>query len=270
MKNNILTVAILAATLIIGCKDEPTKPEKKSENSSAIEIKKQNVGLYAKLTATWCGPCGGWGWTLNDEILDALGDDAILTSFYGSASSKLQNGTAIQFTSDFGEGSFPGFTFNGIVQTVSTVGGGVNTVQTKANVITESEKFKNAPVEIGLGGKLTWEGDKLTLKYAVKPFKDQTGDFYVGVYIAEDGVMEEQANQNGIVAHHHVLRDRITNPVYGNKFEGSLKANIQTDLDEITYDIDSSWEKGKIEVFGVIWKKSIGGGYEFVNAARFK
>lgn len=265
MKNNILTVAILAATLIIGCKDKSTsKPGEKSENSSSIEIKKQNVGLYAKVTAVQCPPCGGWGWDLNNQISDAIGETAIPVSFYVTYAgvSKLQSGASALLAS--GINSFPSFVFNQVKAS------GSNTNEIQSEILSNANTFAADHVIMGLGGNVTWSGDELTLKWAVKAFENQSGDFTASAYIIEDGVMETQAGREGIVAHHHVLRGSVTKSTYGVNIDGNLDAGSTISLDDITYKVDSSWDKSNIEVIGVIWKKTSAGGYEFVNAARFK
>jgi len=59
MKTLMLTLISLTVLFTFSCKDDETKPTTPSENK--IDVAEQNIGLYSKITATWCGPCGSWG-----------------------------------------------------------------------------------------------------------------------------------------------------------------------------------------------------------------
>jgi hypothetical protein len=265
MKKIILLTAVIAALSFWGCKDDETTP---SPPDSTIEIAEQNIGLYSKITATWCGPCGQWGWDLNEEIIDNLEENAIATSIYGSASSKMTNATAQKLATDFGVRGWPTFSFNGSNRTEYGENGGIYTGQTKTNVIDAVTDFTNSPVEMGVGGNVSRDGNAITLNWAVKTFKDQTGTFKIGAYVLEDGVMEIQTGKTGSVSHKHVLRDKITSNIYGIDFTGNLSADSYTELGAQTYDIDPSWNMDNIEIIAIIWKNNGNGGYDFVNAAR--
>ena len=266
MKTSMLTLISLTVLFTSSCKDDETKPTTPPE--STIDVAEQNIGLYSKVTATWCGPCGSWGWDLNKTITDELGDKAIPSSIYGSASSKMTNATAQKLATDFSASGFPSFYFNGSNRTEYSESGGVYSGQTKTNVTNAADEFANSPVEMGVGGNVTWDGNTMTLNWAVKTFKDQTGTFKIGAYVLEDGVMEIQAGKTGSVAHKHVLRDKITNDIYGIDFTGNLSADSYTELDAQTYAVDPSWNMDNIEIITIVWKDNGNGGYDFVNAAR--
>ena len=266
MKKNLLILTALMTITIWSCKDDETKPATPPE--STIDVAEENIGLYSKITATWCEPCGSWGWDLNKDINDKLGDKAISSSIYGSASSKMTNATAQKLATDFGVRGWPTFSFNGSNRTEYGENGGIYTGQTKNNVIDEVSEFTNSPVEMGVGGNVSWDGNTMTLNWAVKTFKDQTGTFKVAAYILEDGVMEIQAGKTGSVAHKHVLRDKITSNIYGIDLSGNLSADSYSELNAQTYDIDPSWNMDNIEIIAIIWKDNGNGGYDFVNAAR--
>lgn len=266
MKKITIIAVVCCTAFFWGCNDDSTSLKK--SNSSSIEVAETNTGVYAKLTATWCGSCGEWGWDLNEEIIEELGNGTIAASFYGSASSKMSNETAIRFKNDFGGKGTPSFSYNGENLTEYAESGGIYTGQSKTNIVTAAYDFNNAPVEMGVGGNVTIEGTTITLNWAVKAFAEQTGTFKVGAYILEDGVMEIQSGKTGEVAHKHVLRDNMTNDFYGVDFEGGLTAGTQTDLEPVTYEMNDSWNANNIEIIGIIWKSDNSGGYEFVNAAR--
>ena len=55
----MLTLTSFVLMSIWGCKDEETTPAPPAD--ATINVAQQNMGLYSKITATWCGPCGSWG-----------------------------------------------------------------------------------------------------------------------------------------------------------------------------------------------------------------
>ena len=53
MKTSMLTLISLTVLFTSSCKDDETKPTTPPE--STIDVAEQNIGLYSKVTATWCG-----------------------------------------------------------------------------------------------------------------------------------------------------------------------------------------------------------------------
>jgi len=270
MKKLSLSILALTAVFFMGCKDETgTTPDTGGESGSSIEVAEANSALYTKITATWCPPCGSWGWDLSKEINDEIEGSGVGLSVYGSSTSKMTNFTAQALTTDIGISGYPNFALNGVNQTATSETGGIFTAQTKTNVVDGATAFASSPVEMGVGGKLTWEDSKLNIDLAVKAFKEQSGEYTVAAYIVEDGVMEEQSSQTGDVAHHNVLRGSANGETYGTDFTGSLTAGSQTEMETMDYGVDPEWNKDNISVVAVIWKKE-GNKYTFVNSAHIK
>ncbi len=81
-------------------------------------------------------------------------------------------------------------------KTAFSSGGGIYTTTTKTDVLAAIDAFIATPVQASGGGNLTWTGQKLSVKSAVKCFIDQTGnDLYVGAYIIEDKAKSIQNSQ---------------------------------------------------------------------------
>lgn len=271
MKKYVYLSFALLLTGLAACKKDKKTTDNNNNGgtNNTITVDEKNTALYGKVTATWCGPCGAWGWTLNDEIITAVGEDAVCMGVYGSSSSNFTNAAANQFYTDFGANGYPSFTLNASNRTAYSTSGGVYTTTTKSNVINATAAFKATPVQANTGGKLSWDGDKLNIKAALKFFKDNTGEFYVAAYMIEDKAKSIQNSQTGVVEHHHVLRGSMSTDVYGVKYTGASTAGTTTNLADYTYTVGSDWVKSNVYVALVIWKKN-GTKYEFVNACKVK
>jgi len=270
-KINLIAAMAFSVILLSNCKKEDEKPAANDGNktgNTAIEVVQKNTSIFGKLTATWCGPCGSWGWTLNDELIAQLGSDAISMGLYGSNSSNFTNATVTQWNTDFGGKSFPNFIANGTNKTDFPTPTTINPAQTKTNVLDAVSAHKNAEVEINAGGKFSWDNQILKVKAAVKSFKALTGEYYIGAYMVEDKAKSVQAGRTGTLDHHHVCRGTMSeNNIYGVKYNGALTAGTQTSIDDFTFDVPATWVKENMYVAIIIWKK-VGTKYTFVNASK--
>lgn len=233
--------------------------------SNAQTPPNKNVAIVNKTTATWCGPCGSWGWTLFEGITADNEAKAIIMGTYGSSSSDMYNQTAGDFYNDFASGAgWPAFCAIGINRTAYSTSGGIYTGATQTNVKATVDSFVNTPVVASTGYNYSISGSTLTVNTVNKFWSAGSGDYYVNVYLVEDGVMNTQNGQTGVVAHHHVLRGGVTGTWGTNLVNGSFSAN-QTVNKSFTYTIPSTWDKSKLEVVTMIWKK-VGSDYQFINA----
>jgi hypothetical protein len=272
MKKLLLSTLVLATVFFMGCKDDAaTSPKTGGASSSSITVAEANVALYTKLTATWCPPCGAWGWDLSKEINEEIESEgtAIGLGVYGSMTSKMTNSTAVAFFSDFGGSGYPNFALNGSDLTERSESGGIFPATTKTNIVDGAMEFASTPVQMGIGGETSFVDGILNVDLAVKPFADQEGDFYVAAYVVEDKVLEEQASQTGMVEHHNVLRGSVNGETYGVAFTGDLSAGMQTDLETMDYGVDPEWNQDNISVVAVVWKKE-GNKYTFVNSTHIQ
>ena len=270
MKKLSLSILVLAAAFFMGCSDDTVATSPKTGGQSgSIEVAEINMAVYTKLTATWCGPCGDWGWGLSKEINEAIEGTAIGLGVYGSASSKMTNSTAVAFYSDFGGRGYPNFALNGSNLTEYSEAGGIFTTTTKTNVVDAAMEFASLPVQIGIGGNATMVDGILNVDLAVKPFVGQEGEFYVAAYVVEDKVMETQSGLSGIVEHHNVLRGSMNGETYGTAFTGGLTAGTQTNLETMDYGVDPEGNLDNITDVAVVWKKE-GDKYTFVNSTHIQ
>ncbi len=263
---------LITASLLIGCSDDKSEEVKKESVESSIKVEETNMAIINKLTATWCGPCGDWGWDLFEGIIADNHNDAIIIGTYGSSSSKLKNPTAELFKKDFAPSAgWPAFCVNGANETEYSSTGGIYTTTTQTNCKSAVDAHKNSEVLVNAGYEANIEDGKLTIKARSLFFKDgdAAAEYKMGAYVMEDKVKETQAGKTGIVEHHHVLRGSMTaTDLYGVKIEGGSTSGASFEH-TFTMDIPAEYIQENLEYAVVIWKVN-GSKHEFVNAYQSK
>lgn len=271
MKKSLLFAIPLSVMIAFGaCKKENKEPGTSDNGAGTavgLTVEKVNNSLVTKATATWCGPCGSWGWTLYNDIINTNKPSAKFLSLYASTSSSWDNN--LFYTSDatvlaqaFGIRGYPTMSTNGSNTMEYSSTGGIYTAQSKTNTDNAVSAHKSSNVVANSNHELTIEGDKAKVKVATKFFEAVSGEYYIAAYLAEDKAKNRQASQTGVVEHHHVFRA---------SFAGAWGTNITNTgangTEEFNFEvsIDNSWVKDNLEVVTVIYKKN-GTKYEFVNA----
>ena len=229
-------------------------------------IEKKAMGLITKMTATWCGPCGSWGWTLFEDIISGVSNEALIMGVYSPASSELTNATAEQWGNDFNAQGWPSFCVNGKNRTEYSSTGGIFTSTTASNCINASDSTAGTNPLAAMTYQKIINGSTLTVNTATKFYANLSGQYYLGAYIVEDGVIADQSGDAGPGASHHfVLRGSMDGNVYGTLIKGgSVEAN-ETIEQTFTMELDASWVTENITVGLVLWNQ-VNGSYLFMNA----
>ncbi len=273
MKKLLLLAIPLSMMIAFGaCKKEKTEPGTDdttggSGASNGLVVEQVNNSLITKATATWCGPCGAWGWTLYNDIITSNKTSAKFISLYASTSSSWDNN--LFYTADaavlaqaFGIKGYPTMSTNGVNTMEYSSSGGIYTAQSKTNTDNAASAHKSATVVANSNHNLTIDGSTAKVKVTTKFFEAGSGDYYIAAYLTEDKAKNRQASQTGVVEHHHVFRASFAT-AWGTKISNT-GANGTENFDfEVA--IDNSWVKANLEVVTVIYKKN-GAKYEFVNA----
>lgn len=243
------------------------KPDKKEEGttSAGITVEKKNMGIIQKFTGTNCYYCGDWGWTMMKDIVKTYHKkDAIVMGAYSqnNFAQLLVSQTATDFDKRLPvTKGYPTFAAN-----FTDAWSGGNTLSGMNNVIsTQINSHKSATVVANAGFNSKIEGNNMIVDTKVQFFTAADGEYYVGAYILEDGVVANQSGPNGgaNAVHDQVLR--LSGNSWGVQVaNGAIAANASF-TKTITIPIDPSWNKDKLTVFTAIWKKN-GTKYDFVNA----
>jgi len=239
-----------------------------SVSSQAQIPVKKSMAIVQKATATWCGPCGQWGWTLHEDVMadnmPASNPKAFVFTCYGSSSSNYYNAAAGELTK-WGQ-SYPNWGVNNVNRTAFSSNGGIYTTTTRNTIKTVVDSFALVDPTASTGFTYSISGNTINVNTKTQFWKATTGTFKVAVYVIEDSVLGYQNGQSSNVYHHYVLRGNMGSSVYGDQIAtGSITAN-QTFTKNFTFTItDNTWNKNRIKILTVIWKQN-GTAWEFFNA----
>lgn len=220
----------------------------------------QSMGFVTKATATWCGPCGDWGWTTQEDIIsdNASGSNphGIVFAAYGDPGSKLYNkvaDTLVKFNQ-----SWPNWAFNNVQRTVFSSTGGIYSSTTRTNLKKAVDSFYAIAPTASTGLYYNISGSTMTIKTRTKFWKAGSGTYAVAVYLIEDSVFEYQnSNTPGNVYHHQVLRGSVTGSTFGDQIANGSVAMNNTYDKNYTFNItDATWNKARLRAITVLWKKS--------------
>ncbi len=224
-------------------------------NSQVVpEVQKS---LITKITATWCPNCGGWGWTFfNNIYADNAAKALIIKANY---SGQLQNTTSADFATNFNVNYQPYFIVGNENQNVTSTN--VASKRTAIQGLVDNN-YATPPV-VNTGLNVTKNGDILNVQTKTHFFQNTEGEYYLGVYVIEDGVVNFQENQGNDAVHKNVLRASMSSSSFGELIaSGSIAASSEF---EQQFSIPlGTWNLDNLEIAAIIWKK-VGDTYEFVN-----
>jgi hypothetical protein len=209
-------------------------------------VPKENIGMLTKITATWCNPCGTWGWEAMEGLIADYSEDHIVVSMYAPSSSKLYNTAAEEIANEIGFSGTPNFAGNGLDQGTSVA---------SATAIVDT--FASAPVIAvpAYALELVLE-DTIIIETKTKFWEGVNGKFHLQVFVVEDHVMEEQNGQTGDVAHHMVVRKWFTALDSNNVIlDGSASAG---DIKEKRFMIetDAEWDWDNLYIMSTLWMEN--------------
>lgn len=245
MKNLIFTFFIL---LSFGLQAQDVEPIQRS--------------LITKRTATWCPPCGGWGWDFFHDAVDQNEGKAYF--FAAHHSGDLVNPTAFAITENWGASGQPRFYLNENDISASS--------NNSADKLAELQGMVDAAYEaeptVGVGLEVFWDTDneQILINTNTKFFQNATGEFYTAVYLVEDNVINFQQSQGADANHEKVLRASFTDEHFGVPFLISeFAANDEFPNEFTMTGIENPMVSNlTYEYVAIIWQK-VGDKYEVVN-----
>ncbi len=311
MKQKVLGYFGLAVLLITtftysGCKKEDSKEKEPDPTPAPLgAVAKEQKSLLVDISATWCGICGAYGCpsitaigngpqSSKVVILNMQASSSQLAPYYKDGStykiSNIQNQLFWSLGIDVSGGSYglPAFSLNG------------TEVDEKERSAIESSIATYASTNdiiAGVAGQVKSgaEDGNLTIETKVKFFKESTGEYYLSMFILEDGISQKQTNGPSGYLHNHVVRavvgGTLSNPqVFGSGTiaTGTQKANKEiakdytfnyqdlgqpSNIQGIQFNTSPDktsnkwvWKAEKTHIAFVLWKKD-GTKYTFVNAS---
>lgn len=230
-------------------------------NVQAQEVLPQQQTLITKIAASWCYHCGTWGWEANDAIIADNPTNAIIMTVHHDGS--LETPVAKAFTENFGSIGQPQFFVNNTDQRLYSTNMDEKRAAIKASV--DANALTTPIANTGILYQL--EGQELTTIVKTKFFQAVEGDFYVGTYLVEEGVLNAQEGQEGIVAHKNILRAAFTEDSFGRPIQTPIPITADATFSQInTLILEETWNKNQLEIVTIIWQK-VGDTFQFINGS---
>ena len=235
------------------------------EASTFLDVEEKNMSVVAKRTATWCEPCGGWGFDFFNDLKQQYKGKAVFISFNHSFAEVTSDGD------DFFDlvpqlfpisGGTPHFFYN-----FDTIKGGNH-----AGVGSINDHL-NKEVIAGANYEYTLSADKIHLKTTTKFFKSVEGDYVISPFLILDSL---EGAQNGRPdspnTPHSNFAAYLAHPINTTEKEawaydvakGKVEKGYQINLEFETVR-DPLWTEENIS-FALVLFKRVGNKYKFVNA----
>ncbi len=224
----------------------------------AQEVPEVQKTLLTKVTATWCPNCGSWGWDFFEHLIEDNTETAIFVGAHHSGDLSSAPGSA--FSENFNAPYQPYF-YAGNVD-LGVTNGNVAAKRISTKEIVDANALIPPVANTGFNADLT--GEFLSVDAKAKFFQEATGDFYLGVYVLENGVINNQASNSTTAVHPFVIRDALTDSEFGNSLmNGTITAGTEF-TQNFAIQVDPNWNKNNLSVIGIIWNK-VDDKYQFVN-----
>lgn len=226
--------------------------------SFAQEVPEVQKTLLTKIAATWCSNCGGWGWTFFEDIIEANAEKAVFINAHHSGD--LLSPTGLAFATNF-EAPYQPYFYAGN-QDLDINGGNIDTKPEEVKELVDAN-YLLAPVA-NVGFEAILDNNTLTLNTKTKFFQEASGDFYMGLYILEHHVVNNQSNNSTMALHPYVLRTSITGEDFGELIVNGTATADSEYTGTYSIDLNEAWSQDSLIVAGIIWEK-IEDTYQFVN-----
>ncbi len=267
MRTTIFTFII--GLFLISCTstevDEPQKNTEETKSAPAIVLENISKPVIFDYTSTGCPGCGSWGAPVFDMFSAEFKSDIVPIAVHIKYGDPMitpeseaigNNRTGSRYTPQIWVDSKNAMVLSG---TSINGSGTITNIRKQLN-----DKIATEP-SVALGVSQLIDNDKLLVRFKSQTLKKLEGEYYHSVLILENDLIHQQndAAYNPFI-HHHVIRTS-SNGAFGRQYEMSLLSEGQTFEEELSFDIDPSWNKDNLYVVGLVWKK-IGQNYTLVNS----
>lgn len=210
----------------------------------------RTMAMVEKATASWCAPCGTYGWTLQEELISdnmaGSNPNAMVMETHGTFS-VFRTNTADSMIQGWAGSSIPAWAVNNVAH-----------VGDRYAIKKTVDAFVASSPTASTGFYYILNGNTIKFYTSTKFWKAASGTYAMGAYIVEDSAYGEQQGLPGAVGYHrYVLRDHISKGVFGDTLaSGSIAAN-QSYSKSYTYTITrTDWVKSHLKFLTVVWKRT--------------
>ena len=250
-----IVLGLLIATAFVACRK--TSPMEESENT--LEVTESNMAVIGKRTATWCGPCGSWGFPQFESLKESYKGKAVFMAWKDAFTTVEGSTLYTEVGPTFNLGTnVPTFFYNFIPN---------------ANDSIITKHIESDYVEANANYEMEVSGEKVMLKTTTKFFSEVSGEYYLAPYMIVDGIIGYQnghADGNNTIHHNYVAR--IAKPTTVSSIENfgyQLTTNGASRGYTINLEFEAkkevSWKTKDIS-FGLVIYKKEPWGLQFVNA----
>jgi len=263
-KLSIILFAFILIASACSKDDEEETPEVKALNPTSAQ-----KGFSIEYTSTTCSLCGHYGGpTLHQFAKDAPHSVVIALHVNGNHD-PMANNLSYGFTGRPSGGGIPSFWIADKKSDMKDAGA------MKAYIAA------NKTAIAGIDLKYTKEGSNMKVEVLTKFFSAGTGDYYLSVYVLEDGIDGSSKAATGYVQpgtsqsypnddykHDFVLRAATNNMVMGEKIMTNPASGKEI-TKKYTIPLDASWTH-KLYAVAVLWKHDANATmeYSYINAMR--
>ncbi|MBT8191357.1 MAG: T9SS type A sorting domain-containing protein [Bacteroidia bacterium] len=215
--------------------------------------------VISKVTATWCPNCGSWGWSFMEALKDEFNDDsALLLSVHHSGD--LENPVSDWFSKNLKNTYQPQFFINNEMQGVNS-GNWNNQVSAFRN-LADNTSNQNGNSSFSFLKSYIDASNNIQVELDVAAMNKSEGEFFLGIYIYENNVINYQSQQGNNAVHPNVLRDVISDNYWGDAYLAGNSSSVVTK----SYDLNSTdWNYNDLGLVAIMWEK-VGNDYIMDNA----
>lgn len=227
-----------------------------------ITVEPVQMTLLTKKTATWCPPCGGWGWTTFENLLEANSEKAVvIAAHFSTSGDPLYTTTAEELIDGFEY--YPGrpifYTNTALISSTN----GAEVEQTAMEFVNDA--YAQSPVaQTGILATIDPTTEVLNIATKTEFFQKASGEYYLSTYLMDKEVIANQSGQGNNALHKNVLTNELASSTFGEVLvEGSVAVGATF---EKSYEIEVSedMDMENMEFVTIIWKKN-GEAFDFVN-----
>jgi len=240
-----------------GCTDPNSlayNEEAKKDDGSCTYPTSVKKSLVFKKTATWCPYCGDWGGTYSTNISNEYSNCQVI-QLHGDNDFGSTVGDAI--IDALPSAGWPHFYVGtaDVPNSYNTLSSMVNTELSETNEVAMVMESSVSGSAMTVRVQSQWQSSAST-----------SGDYYLAVYVVEDGQVAEQdivgqpSDPNYV--HNHVLRAEASNAAFGK----AITLNSDGNMESFNVTLGASWEAQNCYPVAVLWKKN-GSSYDFINLA---
>ena len=204
--------------------------------------------LISKVAATWCPPCGGWGWDFFEHMI--VDNDSLATVIVAHHSGDLVNDVSKAFSDNFMAPYQPYFYLN-----IEDQGVNASNTAEKRTAVMEAVVLANmqSPI-VGANIKAEIENGILSITSEIDFFQLED-DLYIGYYVVENGIVNNQEGQGQSAIHDKVLRASFAEEPFGV----DIPIAVLEDGPEIeagySITLNNDWVVENLEIIAIMWKK---------------